>query len=246
MESKTPRIRPIDSSDRKLALFIVGKANFESLAVANRQAYSHPLILGTWLLLSLAFIHVMNWWPSSHRGLLGIFGYLKPLPAFASVAVPLMFLIDWNNRPHFEERTQNAIKEKDMHNPVAYYNQSPASGFWILEYGDKFIGLVALDVNDGKRTHKGIIRHFYVEEAFRNTGIQEDLLNHALTHAFDKSSALDSIEATDAPRLIPYLHECYEKSGFKLGRGSQSVGIFGYWKYCTTALQRKDWKRPSS
>lgn len=59
------------------------------------EAYTHPLILGVWTLLSLAFVHVMDWWPSSHPGLLGILGYLKPLPAFASMAVPIMVSIDW-------------------------------------------------------------------------------------------------------------------------------------------------------
>jgi hypothetical protein len=113
MENKTPRIRSLAASDKKLALFAVGKANLENLAVANRQcefqvrllnlmnaypfftAYTNPLFLGVWVLFSLVFIHVMDWWPSSYRGLLGMFGYLRPLPAFASMALPLMFLIDW-------------------------------------------------------------------------------------------------------------------------------------------------------
>jgi len=37
MDNKTSRLRSLDASDKKLALFIVGKANLESLALANHQ-----------------------------------------------------------------------------------------------------------------------------------------------------------------------------------------------------------------
>ncbi|KAF5356327.1 hypothetical protein D9756_003804 [Leucocoprinus leucothites] len=246
MENKTPRIRTLVTADKKLALFVVGKANLESLAVANQQVYSHPFALGLWMLLSFGFIYIMNWWPTSYRGALGILGYLKTLPAFASIAVPLMFLVDWINRPYFEQRTQDAIKEKDMYDPVKYYSQSPASGFWIFEYGDTFVGFIALDANDAGKTRKGIIRHFYIEEAYRKTGIQEDLLNHALTNAFEKSSVVESIEAVDALGLTPYLHGCYERAGFCLGTEYQSTGFRGWWRYYNIILRRKDWKKSNN
>lgn len=66
--------------------------------------YTHPLVLLAWTLLSLAFVHFMNWWPSSYRSISGIFRYLIPLPAFASVAVPIMFLIDWWDLTHNPEK----------------------------------------------------------------------------------------------------------------------------------------------
>ena len=34
----------------------------------------------------------MSWWPVEEHG---IWGYLRPLPAFAVSALPLMFAIDW-------------------------------------------------------------------------------------------------------------------------------------------------------
>ena len=34
----------------------------------------------------------MGWWPKPEMGFLG---YLSPMPAFGSTAVPVMFLIDW-------------------------------------------------------------------------------------------------------------------------------------------------------
>ncbi|KAJ3561857.1 hypothetical protein NP233_g9939 [Leucocoprinus birnbaumii] len=227
-ESKTLRMRELGASeaDAKLAFWVVGKANFEHLAIGNQQVYRHPLSLALWLLLSFGFIHLVNWWPSSN-GMLGILAYLRPLPAFATIALPLIYLVDWINRPYFEERTQNTIKSKDMHNPARHYSKSPASGFWIFEYGKTFVGLIAVDAADANKTRKAVIRHFYVEEAYRRTGIQEDMLNHALAHVFGKSAAVESIEAVDALGLTPHLHDCYMKAGFRRGTEYQSAGIFG-------------------
>jgi len=38
MANETSRMRSLDASDRKFSQFIVGKANLESLALANRQS----------------------------------------------------------------------------------------------------------------------------------------------------------------------------------------------------------------
>jgi len=130
-----------------------------------------------------------------------------------------------------------------MRDPASYYSQSPASGFWIFEYDNKFIGFIALDANEAKKTQKGVIRHFYVEEAYRETKIQEDLLNHALTNAFENSPFLESIEAVDALGLTPYLNECYRQAGFRLGTEYESVGFWGWWRYYRIILQKKDWKK---
>ncbi|XP_006454382.1 hypothetical protein AGABI2DRAFT_197421 [Agaricus bisporus var. bisporus H97] len=240
MDGKTVRIRSLTASDQKLALWVIGKANLENLATANRQLYTHPLVLLVWTLLSLAFVHFMNWWPSSYRSISGIFRFLIPLPAFASVAVPIMFLIDWKNRPHFESRTQEVIKERDLLQPIDYYNQSPASGFWILEFGENFVGLIALDANDAKDTRRAVIRHFFVHEVYRKTGIQDDLLGHALKHTFNKSPTLESIVAVDTPALVPYIHECLTKAGFKQLTDNQSIGIMGLWKFYTVCLHKKE------
>lgn len=34
----------------------------------------------------------MNWWPNPEQGILG---YLSPIPAFACMALPIMFATDW-------------------------------------------------------------------------------------------------------------------------------------------------------
>lgn len=129
-----------------------------------------------------------------------------------------------------------------MRHPTDYYSQSPASGFWILEYGEQFIGLIALDANEAGRTQGAFIRHFYVEEAYRKTGIQDDLLNHAVKHAFDKNSKLELIKAVDAPTLAAYIHKSYQKAGFRLSEEYQAVGILGRWRFYTTSLRKRDYK----
>lgn len=51
-----------------------------------------------------------------------------------------------------------------------HYSLSPASGFWIVEYGDKFVGLIAIDASTEDDSTKrpeakttATIRHFYVQ-----------------------------------------------------------------------------------
>jgi hypothetical protein len=61
-------------------------------------AYAHPLIVSIWMGLSCVFVQWMSWWPKPEYGFLG---YLRPVPAFASIAVPLMFLIDWSVHPFY-------------------------------------------------------------------------------------------------------------------------------------------------
>ncbi|PPR06897.1 hypothetical protein CVT24_011587 [Panaeolus cyanescens] len=210
------RIRRFQPSDEKLVLFAIAKANMEALAVANRKAYFHPLVLSLWVALSCVFVEFMQWWPSHLPGWLG---YLRPIPAFASMAVPIMFLIDWINRPYFEKITQNVIRNSDLRNITNHYSKSPGSGFWMLEYGDKFVGLIALDASPSnsseKSTKTGFIRHFYVDEPYRPADIQNDLLRHAVNYAFKTSSTLERVEAPDSP-LIPYLRPCFRNAGFAL------------------------------
>jgi hypothetical protein len=113
MADDSARIRRCEAADEKLVRFIIGKAAFEPLAVANRwgasrpyislqsldtlTAYVHPIFLGVWFALAVVMVQYMNWWPSNGPSILKI---LSPLPAFAAMAVPLMFFVDW-----YESRT---------------------------------------------------------------------------------------------------------------------------------------------
>lgn len=155
------------------------------------------------------------------------------------------------NRPYFEKLTQEALSHGDLSNVLEYYSRQPASGLWILEYGVTFVGLIAIDATqvsggEKKSAQRGtkppktaLIRHFYVEEAFRGSNIQEDLLNHAVNHAFEKDAKLERIEAADSP-LIGYLRPCLRSAGFELDHHTKKVGLL-QWNLGTRYLERKSW-----
>ncbi|KAF7347786.1 hypothetical protein MVEN_01536100 [Mycena venus] len=126
-------IRPIKDSDEKLVRFMVAKANMESLAAANRQG---------------AFLSFARKQPPNVLQPIITHCYLQPLPGFATIFVPLMFAIDWINRPYFENLTQDALRAPDMRGNIKeHYEKSPASGFFIVEYDEKFVGLIAIDAS---------------------------------------------------------------------------------------------------
>jgi len=252
------QIRPLESSDHKDVLFLIGKSNMESLAVANRQAYSHPLILSVWIAASCIMVQLMHWWPNPD--VLGYLSYLSPVPAFACMAVPLMFLMDWINRPYFEKLTHEALRRPDIRDLKAYYSRSPSSGFWILEYGVRFVGIIALDASpdstwDGpstltttkrnasvkKSSPTAIIRHFFVEEEYRSSEIQTDLLSYAVRHAFTSDDTIQQIKASDSP-LASYARQTLRSSGFQLEDHTDKVGVFG-WKLGVRVLERAEWEK---
>ncbi|KAJ6519879.1 hypothetical protein C8R45DRAFT_953122 [Mycena sanguinolenta] len=244
-------IRPIQDSDEKLVRFMVAKAKMESLAAANRRAYFNPIYIAVWLGLSAAFLEYMKWYPKPQFGWLG---YLQPIPAFATTFVPLMFMVDWLNRPHFENLTQAALRAPDMRGKIKdYYSRSPASGFWIVEFGEKFVGLIALDASiedDSTKNRKGktitsdaaIIRHFYVQEPYPASGVQDDLLSHAVNHCFNTNPAIvQQIKSADSP-LIPYTRKSLKEAGFVLEENTETVGVLR-WKLGLRSLQRDAWEK---
>jgi len=256
MVERRAQIRPFDPSDQKFVLFLIGKSNMECLAVANRQAYSHPLTLSVWIAMSCIMIQIMHWWPNP--SVHGNISYLRPLPAFACIAVPIMFLIDWINRPYFEKLTQDALHQPDIVDLNAYYARSSSSGFWILEYGVRFIGIIAVDAsldsssNEPTTTKKkklpvkrssptATIRHFFVEEEYRGADIQTDLLSYAVQHAFRSDDTVQRIKASDSP-LAPYARKTLRSSGFQLEEHVDRVGIFG-WKLGVRILERTEWEK---
>ncbi|KAF8973972.1 hypothetical protein BDZ97DRAFT_1912415 [Flammula alnicola] len=250
MDTPIAVIRPYAADDKKLVQFAVSKANFQVLAAANNKMYTHPVTIAIWLALSSVFIQMMSWWPSNQQH--GWLGYLKPLPALASVAVPIMFFIDWVNRPYFEELTQEVLRHPDLKDISKYYSQQPASGFWILEMGEHFVGLIAIDATQPPKKREkdevappktALIRHFHVEEAYHNANIQDDLLEYAVNHAFSKDPKLERIEATDSP-LVPYIRVSLRKAGFELDHHTKQIGIRG-WKLGVRYLRRENWKKSS-
>ncbi|KAJ7293631.1 hypothetical protein C8J57DRAFT_1269539 [Mycena rebaudengoi] len=244
MAQPAASIRLLEPADEKLARFMIGKANMEYLASANRKAYYNPLVVSLWVGLSCIFTEYMKWWPDLETSVLTC---VNPFPAFACVWVPIMFGIDWLNRPDFESLTQDALRGPDMKDSIsAYYSRSPASGFWILNYGDRFVGLIAIDAsnqdqpaNKKSTAQTAIIRHFYVQEPYPAANIQDDLLSHAVNQCF-KSGIVQQIKAADTP-LVPYVQKSLRAAGFILEDKARSVGVFR-WKLGTSSLSRSAWE----
>jgi hypothetical protein len=148
----------------------------------------------------------------------------------------------------------------------AYYARSPASGLWILQFGERIIGLIAVDAsldaaNDenilkesqkeslrGALDRKGTsrvatIRHFFVEEAYRRVKIEDDLLQFAIESAFKADKTVSSIRSLASP-LRPAILDSLRRNKFSKGDQVQSVGILG-WDVSWYTLKRTQWKEPN-
>ncbi|KAK7463630.1 hypothetical protein VKT23_005569 [Stygiomarasmius scandens] len=239
MAELVAQIRPFRPEDTKDVTFAIGKSNMELLAVANTKGIFHIFTLTIWIALSSIFVQYMQWWPKVDHGYLG---YLSPLPAFACVAVPIFALVDWINRPYFEELSQQVLRNAHLSDISGHYAQSPSSGFWILDYGDRFVGLIAVDAYqpEANRTSDTvIIRHFYVEEPYRAAGVQQDLLEHAIRHVFNSDPTVQRVETTTS-ELTRYAQKVLSDLGFRLAERQQRVGILG-WQLERRVLERSDW-----
>ncbi|KAF8445988.1 hypothetical protein L210DRAFT_3391951 [Boletus edulis BED1] len=258
-------IRTYKPDDEKLVKFTLGLAAMEGLAVANRRAAFHPLTLSLWVGLSCIMIQLLNWWPiPEYRWL----GWLLPLPAFGCWGVPILFALDWINRPYFEDAASDLMHRPDFANLQKYYTRSPSSGLFILEYGSKFIGLVAVDASKDsqseqsftKRTEKGhvlagkidhfyssgtssvaTIRHFYVEERFRKSNVQQDILAFVARHVFTNAQDVKVIKASATP-LLGYKYSSLRELGCSVEKQVGKVGILG-WRVDAMSLKRARWEK---
>lgn len=154
------------------------------------------------------------------------------------------------NRPYFEDETEKVLRAPDLRNILAHYSRDPGSGFWLFEHGDQIIGLIAVDASnkpddDDKSSaseSKGktaTIRHFYVDEPYRVANVQEDLLEHAVKHAFSDPK-VQRIEASESP-LVPYHRVCLRNAGFQLGHNTKKIGLLK-WSLGIRYLNRDEWK----
>jgi RimJ/RimL family protein N-acetyltransferase len=231
-------------------------------------------------------VQLLDWWPKPEYGLLG---YLPALPAFGSWGAVMLYLIDWYvvvessmdpsqiqldrfNRPPFEDASLNLLRRPDVADIAKHYQRSSSSGFFILEYDGKFVGLIAIDASKDSQSQDSLmdnnklppslhtkkkkditslgsspvatIRHFYIVEPYRTTGIQEDLLAHAVQHAFKADLAVKEIKATTTS-LIPYTQKCLRKAGFVLEKPLDKLGMYG-WKSELVVLRRTRWEQESA
>jgi GNAT superfamily N-acetyltransferase len=227
-----------------------------------------------WFGLSAILIHYRNWWPKPGDS---FWAYLYILLALMPFGAAIIAFIDWyafiptknfdlrallyrKNRFDFEEAVVAVLKSVDFPKPVEYYSRSPASGVWILEYDDKFVGLLALDAsldsevirreesvqlvknkNKKSTSETATIRHFYIEEQYRSTKIQDDLLAHALNHAFSEPK-VQHVKATE-PTLLSYIGACLQRAGFTRDEGVKATFGFMGWEVYSQTLERERWVR---
>jgi len=258
-EPPPSRIREYNPRDEKQVRFMIGQAQMESLAYANNKTYFHPLTLAVWICVSSMFAQYMNWWPNSTYGILSWF---QVLPAFFAPAVPIMFYVDWKNRPFVEDATEDVLRRVDLLDIQKHYARSPASGFWILEFAGKIIGLIAIDAsldaaNDEPVTkqpkerlrerlvQKGTsrvatIRHFFAEEAYRPVGIEQDMLQFAVKSTFNADKTVKSIRMLASP-LRPAILNSLRTSRFTKGDRVRAIGVLG-WEVCWYTLGRTQWE----
>lgn len=86
---------------------------------------------------------------------------------------------------------------------------------------------------------KATIRHFFVDEPYRSTGIQDDLLTHAIRHTFETSS-IETIKTEGNP-LVPYVQGALLSAKFVPGSKIKSLGLFR-WPFYEMELDRTRWK----
>ena len=163
------------------------------------------------------------------------------------------------------------MRRPDFADLQKYYARSPSSGLFILEYDGKFIGLVAIDASKDSQSEESFvkkneqgrvltdeskdfyssgtssvatIRHYYVEEQFRKSNIQQDILEFAARHAFTATEDVQVLQTSATP-LLGYRYDTLRKLGFSVEKQVGKLGILG-WRLEIMSLKRARWKREQS
>ncbi|EJD54051.1 hypothetical protein AURDEDRAFT_180404 [Auricularia subglabra TFB-10046 SS5] len=232
------RIRPCTPADAPTARLFVARAVMEQLAVANSKAYTHPLTLALWAGLSTAFMTAMGWWPRTDlEGIWHVLGYLRPVPAFAVVAFPIMLAIDWKQRWQFEDLSSARVRALDLPD-----KRDRGAGLFLLEFGGRAIGLAGIT----RQSDVATLDVLYVDGPFRVSPayIQDDLLEHALKHVFSNARDVQRVCARVCPGLESYAYIALRKAGFRPAREqeqSDPLGLYG-WLQVGMQLTRKSWE----
>jgi len=146
-----PVIRPFREDDMKEMKLLLGMSAMEPLQTANYRAYTHPLILSIWIGLSSIFIRIIGWWHTQQ------FGWLGWIPSSAAMGYPILFAIDCIQRFHFVEAFKRRLLSEDILDIESYYNDSPPSQFWVLEWNNRPIGYIGVDATYPDETLTNIV-----------------------------------------------------------------------------------------
>lgn len=128
----------------------------------------------------------------------------------------------------------------DLLNIEKTYGKPPSS-FDFLEYEGRIIGLIAIDANPNPaQPGRAYIRHYYVADPYRESGVQDDLLNHAIPRLF-ASPDVTSVEAQYS-MLHPYVKKTFLGRGFKIA-SSRKNGHYINWEVGTALLTKEKWEQ---
>lgn len=165
------------------------------------------------------------------------------------------------NRDDFVNNMNNTLRRRDLVKIREYYSRSPSSGIYFLEYGTRFVGLIAIDASTDSTSNEvivsadsrarlsftkgtsetAVIRHFHVEDPYRVANVQTDLLEFALKHTFEANSKVKSVKATELS-LVKYYGKALREQGFKVEGVLDKVGSLG-WQRKTWVLGRQTWEK---
>ena len=128
----------------------------------------------------------------------------------------------------------------DLLNIEKTYGKPPSS-LDILEYEGRPIGLLAIDATT-KPTQAGraYIRHYYISDPYRESGVQNDLLTHAIPRLF-ASPDINSVEASYS-MLHPYVKKALLEQGFKIS-SSRKNHLYINWEVGTALLTKEKWEQ---
>ncbi|KAG6381214.1 hypothetical protein JVT61DRAFT_5617 [Boletus reticuloceps] len=263
-------IRTYRPDDEKLVKFTLGLAAMEGLAVANKRGSCissiDPELMGRVIVHHDSVTELVAQTGVSLVGMVVAAASLRLLGR--SDIVRDRMSSSRINRPYFEDAASDLMHRPDFANLQKYYTRSPSSGLFILEYGSKFIGLVAVDASKDsqseqsftKKTEKrhvlagkidhfyssgtssvATIRHFYVEERFRKSNVQQDILAFVARHVFTTAQDVKVIKASATP-LLGYKYSSLRELGYSVEKQVGKVGILG-WRVDAMSLERARWEK---
>jgi hypothetical protein len=144
------------------------------------------------------------------------------------------------NRPYFERTVEKVLTARDLLDIEKSYGKPPSS-FNILEYEGTIIGLLAIDATpDPDQPGRAYIRHYYITDPYRESGVQNDLLAHAIPRLF-ASPDVTSVEAPYST-LHPYVKKAFLEQGFKIA-SSRNNGHYISWEVGTALLTKEKWEQ---
>jgi ribosomal protein S18 acetylase RimI-like enzyme len=235
------RIRPYEAKDLPAVRYFIGQNDLECLPAANSAIFRTTGGASLWLVLTAVLAAATGWWPAMPSGpdrFARILTLFIPLAPVALAVLLMLGVSELYHRPTFEAAVQRRLGRQDLRDIATHYALAP-SGVFVLEYGDKVIGVVAIDASTGTNDVKagGLkgakadnveavarIRHLATSIGYREAGLDADLLDFALERVFAASLPAQRVEIEARPALQRARVALLRSKGFQeVGRVAEDV-----------------------